>query len=150
MAFPSICCQVYPSHSAGLQQSPPPSSGQHIEPPHKIVEGLIPFHFQGCLWLQQRMSTFIAYPKGRKGSLVLPSSFSLLHKRGTPVLYSEDTHYGTRPSILFRMCGNPPGARQIDLPQNGVLLHFLGGPSDTFIPPLSAPMMQHARTFHGR
>ena len=132
-AFPSICCQVYPGCSAGLWQSPQPSGMQHIEPPHKIVEGLISFCFQECLWPQQRMSTFAAYPEGRRGSLRLPFSFSLLCKRGTLVLYSEDTHYGTRPSILFGMCGTLPGARWIDLPQNWVLLHCLGSPGGTFV-----------------
>ena len=96
-AFPSTHCQVYPGHFAGLQQSPQPSSGQPIEPPHMFVEGLTSFCFQERLWPQQGMSAFTAYPEGRRGSPGLPFSFSLLHKRGTLVLYLGDAHCGTHP-----------------------------------------------------
>ena len=66
------------------------------------------------------MSTFAAYPEGRRGSPGLPFSFLLLHKRGTLVLYLRGTHYGTHLSFLFGMCGTLLGARQIDPPWNWV------------------------------
>ena len=147
MAFPLTCCQVYPSHFAGLQQSPQPSYGQPVELPHMFAEELTPFHFQEHLRPQWGMSAFAAYPKGRRGFLGLPFFFSLLHKRGTLVLYLGDTHYGTHPSVLFRMCGTLSDARQIDLPQNWVLLCCLGSPSGTYILPLSTLVMWCVRTF---
>ena len=150
MAFPSTHCQVYPSHFAGLQWSPQPSDGQPIELPHMFAEELTPFHFQEHLWPWWGMSAFAAYPEGRRGSPGLPFSFSLLHKRGTPLLYLGDTHCGTCPSVLFEMCGTLSDARWIDPPQNWVLLCCLGSPGGTYILPLSALMMQHVGTFHAR
>ena len=113
------------------------SGGQFIEPPHKFV-GPIPLLLSRVSPLPQRgMSTFAAYPEGRRGSPGLPFSFLLLHKRGTLVVYLRGTHYGTHLSFLFRRCGTPPGARQIDPPQNWIPSCCLGGPSGTYVPPLS-------------
>ena len=146
MAFPSTHYRAYLSHFAELWQSLQLSGGQFIELPHKFV-GPIPFCFQEHLRPQQGMSTFTAYPEGRRGSPGLPFSLLLLHKRGTLVLYLRGTHYGTHLSFLFGRCGTPPGARQIDLPQNWVPSCCLGSPGSTYILPLFSLMMQHARTF---
>ena len=148
--FLSTHCRVYPGHFAGPWWSPRPSGRQPIGLPHMLVEELIPFHFQEHLQPQQRMSAFAAYPKVKTGSPGLPFSFSLLHKRGILVLCLGDTHCGTHSSILFGTCGTLSDARQIDLLLNWVLLHCLGGPSGTYILPLSTLMMPHARTYHVR
>ena len=115
------------------------SGGQFVEPPHKFA-GPIPFHFQEHLQPQQGMSTFAAYPEGRRGSPGLPFSFLLLHKRGILVLYLRGTCYGTHLSFLFGRCGTPPGARQIDPPRNWVPSCCLGSPSSTYVLPLSSLM----------
>ena len=146
MTFPSTHYQAYLSHFAELQWSLQLFGWQFIEPPHKFV-GPIPFHFQERLQPQQRMSAFAAYPEGRRGSPVLPFSLLLLHKRGTLVLYLRGTCYGTHLSFLFRRCGTPPGARQIDLPWNWVPSCCLGSPGGTYVLSLFFLMMWHARTF---
>ena len=121
VAFPSTYYRAYPGHFAGLQWSPNLSGGQLIELPHKFVEP-IPFCFQKCLRPQWGMSTFKAYPEGRRGSPGLPFSFLLLHKRGTLVFDLRGTHYGICSLFLSGMCGTLPDARQIDPPQNWVPL----------------------------
>ena len=146
VTFPSTHFRAYLSHFAELRQSLQLFGRQFVEPPHKFA-GLIPFHFQECLRPQQRISAFTAYPGGRRGSPGLPFSLLLLHKRGTLVLYLRGTCYGTHLSFLFGRCGTPPGARQIDPPQNWAPLCCLGGPGSTYIPPLFSLVMRHARTF---
>ena len=146
VAFPSTHYRAYLSRFAELQQSLQLFGGQFIELTHKFA-GPILFCFQEHLWPQRRMSTFAAYPEGRRGSPGLPFSLLLLHKRGTLVLYLRGTCYGTHLSFLFGRCGTPPGARQIDPPQNWVPSCCLGSPSGTYVPPLFSLMMQHARTF---
>ena len=150
VVFLSTPCQVYPGHFVGLWQSPQPSGRPPVGPPHMLVEELILFRFQEHLHPQQRMSAFAAYPEVKRGSPVLPFSFSLLHRRGTLVLCLGDTCCGTHPSVLFWTCGTLSDARQIDLLLNWVLLHCLGSPSGTYILPLSTLVMPHARTSHVR
>ena len=115
---------------------------------HMLAEGMNPFHSQGHLQHQWRGSAFIAFPEVKRGSPRLLSSFSPHHMRGTLVLYSKDKHYDTHPVVPFRMCGTRLSVEQIDPLQNWVPSHGFGGLSSTCIPPLSAPVIPHARTFH--
>ena len=113
-----------------------------------LAEGPNPFHFQGCLQHQQRVSAFVAFTEVKRGSSGLPSSFSPCHRRGTPALYSKDRHYNTHLLVPFGMCGTLLSIGWIDPLQNSVPSHGFGSLSSTCVLPLYALVILHAGTFH--
>ena len=113
-----------------------------------LAEGLNPFHAQGHLQPQWRVSTFVAFPEAKRGSPRLPSSFLPHHRRGTPVLCSSYKCCNTRPLIPYGMCDTLSSIEQIDPPQNWAPSHSFGGLSSTCILPLYALVILHVGTFH--